>query len=217
MTVPQGMQVLPPGSPPPLVLVHGAPATGKSTLARRIAGPLRLPLLSRDALKEAMADRTPFESLAESERFGLASVGVFYAVARELLAAGTGVVLDNVFSRGVVEADLRPLLIASRAVQLYCTLPLPEVQRRYAARYERGERHPCHFDGERLAHVRSGERRIDWSRFAPLDLDLPTLRVDTTDGYVPDLDAVLAFIRDAPVPPPGQPDPAVTSVSPGAQ
>src|SRR5947208_3190660 len=90
--VPPNMQV---PSRPPLVLVHGAPATGKSTLARCVATALRLPLLSRDALKEAMADRVPFDSLAESDRFGLASVGVFYAVARELLAAGTGVVLDN--------------------------------------------------------------------------------------------------------------------------
>src|SRR5436853_574519 len=87
----------------PLILVNGAPASGKSTLARQIADASRLPLLSRDALKEAMAERTPFASLAESERFGLASVGVFYAVAHELLAADVGVVLDNVFARGVVE------------------------------------------------------------------------------------------------------------------
>jgi hypothetical protein len=160
-----------------------------------------------DALKEAMAGRVRFASLAESERFGLASVGVFYAVAGELLAAGTGAVLDNVFARGVVEADLAPLLAAARTVQLYCALPPAEVERRYVARYERGERHPCHFDGERIARVRPGARPIDWTRFAPLDLGLPTLRVDTTDGYTPDLDAVLAFVRDVTAAPPAVPGP----------
>jgi 8-oxo-dGTP pyrophosphatase MutT (NUDIX family)/predicted kinase len=186
-----------PVSPPPLVLVNGAPATGKSTLAAQLAGALALPLLSRDGLKEAMADRTPFASLAESERFGLASVGVFYAVARSLLAAGTGAVLDNNFPRGVVEKDLAPLLASSRAVQVYCALPPALVQQRYAARYERGERHACHFDGERIARVRSGERRVDWARYAPLEIGVPTLRVDTTSGYLPRLEEILAFVREA--------------------
>src|SRR5687768_16282242 len=116
--VPPGMQPPPhtagPRPAPPLVLVNGAPAAGKSTLARHLAAALRLPLLSRDALKEAMADRVPFQNLAEAERFGLASVGVFYHTARALLDAGIGVVLDNVFARGVVEDDLRPLLTTSR-------------------------------------------------------------------------------------------------------
>ncbi len=76
--------------PPPLVLVHGAPATGKSTLARHVATALRLPLLSRDALKEAMADRVSFESLAESERFGLAYVPDLDAVVAFARAATGG-------------------------------------------------------------------------------------------------------------------------------
>ena len=182
---------------PPLVLVHGAPASGKSTLARQLATALHLPLLSRDALKEAMAERVPFQGLHDSERFGLAAVGPFYAVARELLAANTGVVLDNVFPRGAVEDDLRPLLDMSSPVQVYCALPPEEVQRRYVARYERGERHRCHFDGERIARVQSGERPIDWSRFAPLALDVPTLHVDTTSGYRPDLASVVAAVLRA--------------------
>ena len=181
----------------PLVLVNGAPAAGKSTLARQIASALRLPLLSRDALKEAMAERTPFESLAENERFGLASVGVFYGVAGELLAAGVGAVLDNVFSRGVVEDDLRPLIARARAVQVHCAVPPEENRRRYVARFERGERHACHFDGERIARVLSGERRIDWSRFEPLELGIPTLRVDTWSGYAPDLERILQWVRES--------------------
>ena len=34
---------------------------------------------------------------------------------------------------------------------------------------------------------------FDWSPFEPLDLDVPRLLVDTTDGYAPDLAAIVAF------------------------
>ena len=80
-------------------------------------------------------------------------------------------------------------------VLVRCWLPPEGCGHRFVARYERGERHPAHFDGERIARVRSGARRTDGSRFEPLGLAVPTLRVETWAGYVPGFDAILAFVR----------------------
>ena len=182
---------------PPLVIVQGAPGSGKSTLARSLATTLRLPLISRDELKEAMREYAPFESLADSERFGLGVVGIFYRVAAELVRGGSGAVLDSAFRRGMAEQELAPALAASIPVQVYCDVPPERCVERYAARFERGERHACHFDAERIERVRSGTRVVDWSRFEPLELDAPLLRVDTTSGYQPDFNAIVAFVRDA--------------------
>jgi 2-phosphoglycerate kinase len=41
---------------PPLVIINGAAGAGKSTLAAVIGCRLRLPLLDKDTIKEAMAD-----------------------------------------------------------------------------------------------------------------------------------------------------------------
>ena len=41
---------------PLLVLVAGAPASGKTTLARRLAAELGLPVLHRDLIRNAIAD-----------------------------------------------------------------------------------------------------------------------------------------------------------------
>ena len=54
---------------------------------------------------------------------------------------------------------------------------------------QRGTEQPtraAHADLEHLAAV---------AEFAPLSLDVPTLDVDTTDGYRPGLPAVVAFCR----------------------
>lgn len=123
--------------------------------------------------------------------------GLLYALGERFLRDGVGVVLDQAFQRGLAEAQLAPLVARAQTVQVHCWLPPEECVRRFVARFERGERHPAHFDGERIARVRAGARQIDCSRFEALDLEVPTLRVDTTCGYQPDLDTIVGFIRAA--------------------
>ena len=43
-------------SKPLLFVITGRPATGKTTLARRLAVDLRLPLIHKDGLKESLYD-----------------------------------------------------------------------------------------------------------------------------------------------------------------
>jgi len=178
---------------PLLVLVGGPPASGKTTLARRVAGALSLPLLSRDAITEWIAEGAGTESLAETERLARGAIRVFYETGAELLRAGAGVVMEQAFQRGVAEDQVRVLIEGAGAVQITCVLPPEEAVRRYVARFERGERHAANFDAARIKRVRSGQRQIDWSRFEPLDLEIPTLRVDTADGYAPPFEDIVAF------------------------
>jgi predicted kinase len=175
-----------------VVLVNGAPASGKSTLARLLAADLVLPLLAKDAIKEVLYDTLGAPDRARSRQLGGASYALVYAAISWLRQAGAGAVVDCNFQRGRAEANLAALLGGGCAVLVYCYTTPDEILRRYAERAARGERHPGHFDAEGLpdlaAKVRAGV-------FGPLDLALPALAVDTTDGYDPDLPAILRFIR----------------------
>jgi len=88
-----------------------------------------------------------------------------------VLAAGTGLVLESNFRRGISDEELRPLVDRSRAVFVHCTVPDAERHRRYASR----TRHPGHFDAAQLAAWDP-----DATVFGPPDLD--DLRVIEADG-----------------------------------
>jgi cytidylate kinase len=48
-----------------LIIIAGMPATGKSTIAKKIAGKLGLPILEKDDIKEELFDTVGYKDLAE--------------------------------------------------------------------------------------------------------------------------------------------------------
>ena len=75
---------------------------------------------------------------------------------------------------------------------MHCALDAAAARGRFVARAR------AHHGGEVPAGLRPVVERMergdfDWAEFDPLDLDVPRLRVDTSDGYAPGLDEVARF------------------------
>ena len=184
---------------PCLVLIGGAPASGKTTLAEEVAQALGLPLFRKDGFKEALADalaesgaRIANEDVEVSRRLGLAAVRLLYKVAGDVLDAGQSCVLESNFHRGLSEADLGPLLERADGRLIHCEAIREVILARYQERDKAGERHPVHLDADRIEDITAA---LDAGDFAPLDLPVPTLRVDTTDGYRPSIAEVVRWVR----------------------
>ncbi|MDP9371336.1 MAG: ATP-binding protein [Chloroflexota bacterium] len=186
-----------PHEQPLLVLVSGAPATGKTTLAHRLSEALPLPLLARDAIGEILADAFDVQSREHGQALMQPTFAIYYAVLDQLLRAGISVITESNFHRDIAERDLRPCVARARTVLIHCQTARDVSIRRFIERFERGERHRAALAGdeERIARLRAGELPDSWERAEPVAIDVPTLRVDTTSGYAPDFDAIVSFVR----------------------
>ena len=79
------------------ILVAGIPAAGKSTMAKVISERLKLPVISKDSIKELLFDNVGFQSRAEKVNLGIASMEIMYYVAGQLMKAGQSFILENNF------------------------------------------------------------------------------------------------------------------------
>jgi len=128
---------------PQLMIILGPPASGKTGLALRLAAELSRPVLCKDDVKEALFDVLGSTDREGSRRFSEAALAAVLRMARTQLCAGSCCLIEGNFTRNHAAA-LREILGASQAsaAQILCSAPLPELERRFAARV----RHPGHLD-----------------------------------------------------------------------
>ena len=181
---------------PPLVIVSGAPASGKTTLAPLLADRLPLPLLSKDRLRQIFRDAFNADTLEENRRLLNPGFVVYYELISELLRSGVGVVAECNFHRGISEPELRPVAVLGTPVIVHCQVDRDLSVRRFIARH--GLALPDRryaFDGDLIAELERGILQDAWELAKPVEIGAPVLRVDTADGYAPGLDGIVAFIR----------------------
>jgi predicted kinase len=153
-----------------VILVNGLPGSGKTTLATALGTALGVPVISKDAIKEAL-----YAAVPTARPGGLGPIAMEAAWGLAADTAGT-VVLESWWFRprdlGFTEAAWRragmPVL-----VEVWCDVPAEVARARVVARV----RHDMYEDAKRLATDWD-----DWARRAePLAMG-EVVRVDTTSG-----------------------------------
>lgn len=133
-----------------LILVTGAPATGKTTLAKRIAERFALPLICKDDIKEILFDTVGWSDRAWSRKLGIATYGVMYYVLKSQLLAGRSLVMESDFRPEFDEPKLLQLKkeFSFHLFSLHCHADTQVVLARFQERVNGQQRHPGHVDTE---------------------------------------------------------------------
>ena len=127
------------------ILVSGIPAAGKSTMAEVISERLKLPVISKDTIKELLFDNVGFQSRAEKVNLGIASMEIMYYVAGQLMKAGQPFILENNFEYSS-EQGLKNLLEKHHYSALTITLTgdYKVIYQRFLERESSPDRHRGH-------------------------------------------------------------------------
>ena len=147
---------------PLALVVTGAPASGKSTIGKRLAREIRLPFLSKDMLKETLFDTLGWSDREWSRKLGGASMWLLYRCAAAVLEADQSVVIESNFYPDFDTQSMLELQRQSRCefVQLLCEAPGPVLVERFRSRELSGESHSGHAGLASLEEIEEIARRL---------------------------------------------------------
>jgi predicted kinase len=177
---------------PLLVIVTGAPATGKTTIAQSLSKEMGLPLIAKDAIKEELFDSLGSALPSDSHELGFAAIRLMMSWSRTLLQSDVSMIVESNFKSSLSTDDLRELFEISRPVLVQCIALEEDVLDRYVTRVEEGERHPVHDDADQTDELREDLERDEYDlRY----LDVPSITINTSEEIEVDIADLATRIR----------------------
>ena len=179
------------------ILVTGIPAAGKSTMAEVVSEKLKLPVISKDNIKELLFDNVGFQSRAEKVKLGVASMEIMYYAAGQLMKAGQPFILENNFeysSKQGIQTFLEKYQYSALTITL--TGDYEVIYQRFLKRESSPDRHRGHVVNDcyperkeedpetsrsKTISYESFVRGIEQRGFDAFCADGRLIKVDTTD------------------------------------
>jgi predicted kinase len=175
-----------------LVVVSGPPRSGTTSLAHALAQAIPCPAVCRDEIKEGMvhAHGGDFQAAA-GDPLTQRTLPLFFEMLRVLLTAEVSVVAEAAFQDRLWRPRLEPLAEFAHLRIVQCNVDAEVAYERYRSVLDAG--------GRRAHAEIIGTAFEDWKQayasFDRLSMPAPSIEVDTTDGYAPDLAEIVAFVN----------------------
>lgn len=172
---------------PLLIFVSGAPGSGKTTLAQAIAEYLRVPHIPRDEVLRGLE----MTAGSKIDRSGL-GIEVYYKTLTTMLDEGVSLVTDGTIYKDISENDITRFL-SSRATMINVHARADNEYERFSER-ER-QRKNYGWSDEWVTLHKEHLDKVYKQAVEPLELDVPLIEVNATNGYDPPIEEIVRRIR----------------------
>jgi predicted kinase len=181
---------------PALILVLGMPGSGKTTLAKKLATELTLPLISKDDIKVMLFDIYGWKDREWSKMAGQASYAIMDYFIVEQLRAGHSLIVESPFNPEFDNTKFRKWQeeYDVRYTQIYCYADADVIRQRFRDRAISDSRHVSSIEGEE--GLRDLENHINRG-VEPLDIGGALIKIDSTDFSKVDEIGTIGRLREA--------------------
>ena len=177
---------------PILIVVTGRPASGKTTLAHTLARTIRCPVISRDEIKEGLINTIKTdEKIEDSAKWHV--YDAFFEVVELLLTNNITVIAEAAFQHKLWIPKLELLKNIAEIKIIYCRIDPKLARLRFI---QRGLSDPqrVFFHGDKAVQATKGILPI--GNYNPPVMNVPTLTVNTSNGYEPKIEEIVLFIHN---------------------
>lgn len=180
------MNVSPSINEPVLLLVSGAPGSGKTTLAELLSQRIGLYHVERDKLKFGIEFGKGYSPLERKNTV----VPTYFKAVTALLELGISCIADGAHFRGKTEDDLTSFRNKATVLNIHCNTT-DSTDRARRRDEERDKTHPD------WAEKYEPDYKAMYSETAnPVEHGYELLEVDCTNGYEPNLEEIIKWVYE---------------------
>ncbi|NOK62047.1 MAG: hypothetical protein GFH27_549321n34 [Chloroflexi bacterium AL-W] len=177
---------------PTLIVVTGRPGSGKTTLAHTLAREIRCPVISRDEIKEGFVNTIKNTEIQKSAAQTYV-FNVFFDTLAFLLSKRITLVAEAAFQHKLWVPQLEPLQRIAQIRLILCSIDPALARSRFIQRSVADpQRAYFHGDSPMQTIEEVPEQLI--ATYQPPMMDVPTLTIDTANGYAPSIKEIEIFI-----------------------
>lgn len=159
----------------------GLPATGKTTISKKIAEVFNLPLLARDEIKTKIMDSVGWGDREWSKKIGKTSYDLIYYFIDKLVCSEISFIVESDFAPEFANEKFDRIRSQDyEIIQVICWAKEEIIKDRWRKRSTEDKTHPSSVEGEAgfndlLKMISAGPRQ-------PLDIQGEVIYIDTSDS-----------------------------------